>query len=31
VLTGTAKEYMQALGTTPTKVLALEPGEKLAF
>ena len=30
-LTGTAKEYMQALGSTPTKVFAIEPGEKLAF
>lgn len=31
VLTGTAKEYLQALGTTPSKILAIEPGEKLAF
>jgi len=31
VLTGTAKEYLQALGATPSKILAIEPGEKLAF
>jgi L-ascorbate metabolism protein UlaG (beta-lactamase superfamily) len=30
-LTGTPKEYMQALGAAPTKVLAIMPGEKLAF
>ena len=30
-LTGTPKEYMQALGTAPTKVLPIAPGEKLAF
>lgn len=30
-LTGTSKEYMQALGAAPTKVLAIMPGEKLAF
>jgi len=31
VLTGTPKDYMQALGSAPTKVLPIEPGEKLAF
>jgi len=31
VLTGTPKDYMQALGNAPTKVLPLEPGEKIAF
>jgi len=30
-LTGTPKEYLQALGSTPTKVLPISPGEKLAF
>jgi L-ascorbate metabolism protein UlaG (beta-lactamase superfamily) len=30
-LTGTPKEYMQALGAAPTKVLSITPGEKLAF
>lgn len=30
-LTGTPKEYMQALGAAPTKVLVIKPGEKLAF
>jgi L-ascorbate metabolism protein UlaG (beta-lactamase superfamily) len=28
---GTPQEYMQALGNTPTKVLALKPGEKAEF
>ncbi len=31
VLAGTAKDYMQALGNAPTKVLPLEPGEKISF
>lgn len=30
-LAGTPKDYMQALGNAPTKVLPIEPGEKLAF
>jgi len=30
-LTGTPKEYQQALGGAPTKVLPIVPGEKLAF
>ena len=30
-LAGTPKEYMQALGAAPTKVLPIAPGEKLAF
>lgn len=30
-LAGTTKDYMQALGSTPTKVFRIEPGEKLAF
>ena len=30
-LTGTPKDYLQALGAAPTKVLPITPGEKLAF
>lgn len=30
-LAGTPKDYMQALGSAPTKVFRIEPGEKLAF
>lgn len=30
-LSGTSKDYMQALGTTTIKVFRIEPGEKLAF
>jgi L-ascorbate metabolism protein UlaG (beta-lactamase superfamily) len=31
VLKGTPQEYTQALGSTPTKVMALQPGEKVTF
>lgn len=31
LLRGTPKEYIDALGTTPTKVLVLEPGGKATF
>ncbi len=31
LLRGTPKEYMDALGNTPTKVLPLNPGEKATF
>lgn len=31
VLTGTPKDYLQALGNAPTKVFLIKPGEKLAF
>jgi L-ascorbate metabolism protein UlaG (beta-lactamase superfamily) len=30
-LNGTPQEYMQALGASPTKVLAIQPGEALSF
>lgn len=30
-LKGTPEEYIQALGTTPTKVMAIKPGDKLEF
>lgn len=30
-LKGTPQEYMQALGTTPTKVFPINPGDKLTF
>ena len=31
MLKGTPEEYIQALGTTPSKVLAIKPGDKLEF
>jgi len=31
VLTGTPKDYLQALGNAPVKVFLIKPGEKLAF
>ncbi len=31
VLRGTPEEYVKALGQTPTKVHAIQPGDKLAF
>jgi len=30
-LKGTPQEYLQALGTTPTKVFPINPGDKLDF
>jgi L-ascorbate metabolism protein UlaG (beta-lactamase superfamily) len=31
VLKGTPQEYMQALGSAPTKVFPINPGDKLTF
>ena len=31
VLKGTPQEYMQALGTSATKVFPINPGDKLTF
>jgi hypothetical protein len=31
VLKGTPEEYTQALGSTPTKVMVLRPGDKVTF